>query len=163
MWRNSRAAGLAMLLVLLAAGCDETSKGSGEDEGGTGDASFSATDPDPRDCIFEATDPGDSSYTVPLSVIRLDVPDGEGPPNSLDVQYDGESLTGNIGLFPPPETVTLVSPAAPGDPWSATISFSPDLDRELYRGQHWEIVFSCGSIPTCCDETSRVDVTLNPY
>ncbi len=154
---------LGAALVAGTLGCVPTDT----KDGGTGEPQgfamvFSATDRDPRDCIFEATDPGSSRDVVAATHLRLNVPDGEGPPNSLNVQYGGVALTGEVPLFPPPANATLVSPAAAGEPWSVTIGFGEDTIRELSGGQNWEITFSCGALPECCDETSRVDVTVNP-
>jgi len=159
-YRHTVWLGAALVAGTLGCGSINTKGGSGEPQGFA--MVFSAMDSDPRDCIFEATDPGSSRDIVPATAIRLDVPNGEGPPNSLNVHYGGVDLTGEVSLFPPPGNATLDSPDAAGEPWSVRIGFGEDTVRDLTGGQNWEITFSCGALPECCDETSRVDVTVNP-
>ena len=161
---------LLLIFVMFVYGCSNmVNEGNGKDD--VNNPIVTLVDREPRDCIFRETTTESASIELDeLRTLRLDVPDGEGPPNSLQVYKQlGDTSssfnTGIVTLLPiPPENVSLTE-SNTDDSWSMTISYDPPLPFNIVQedpANGWVVEFSCGAIPSCCDETSRVDTTFSP-
>jgi hypothetical protein len=130
---------------------------------------FSATDG--TDCVYHSgningTNPnftlGGASTPQPAITLSASYPatgSYESPPNSMEILYGDRSApkftTGVLSLYPPPSTVTVKENKLTS--WTVTWSDPTRASVALPYGLEWQIVFSCGAIPQCCANTTKVD------
>ncbi len=135
---------------------------------------FTASDGSPADCVYTYDTGAPAAPTFTLNyggkgiTVKATYSGGtatlyDPPPATMQITYGDSSPfdfdTGQLTLVPTPGAGITVKESSPKSWTMTTVGSKSGL--VLNWGKKWNITFSCGSIPNCCANTPRIDVTAD--